>query len=520
MSERDFEQKIVTNVQASPLASATPDFLISGLIKLGRSYLQSKNVAYLGNAIKMLRPFAGSLCKAQGIETYDEMINTCPEVNKAIEVLHLASTSNETLFGAPKTFPTSREQQMAENAARFHNEMLDQMEISFDLERQKCVYDALRYSNGICELEYGTGYGLLEDKVVIKQMRAADTKDVVFVTDSFNRVIGYAPYGFPGVIAPLDAWVPADSFFTFLMEHYEAEKRHQILNDTKILPKFKCLHLQWGARSNDPRGGSLLDAAFQPWWAKQQIMPILLYFLEHWSVPRKKGNVAEKVDYVTLFDANNEEIIVNGRPKQVPALIKFTEELDKWGAGGTLATPFGYDSELLEANPQMVDVILKALDFFNREISSAITKQFLTSGQGLKSGGEKGVQSHRDVLSLIILKLKNVQSVGIREQISKVLTRANFGKASTKYAPKVDLGDADGFPVSLDELGFLAQSMKGFFTEEMFPEVGRKVGFPYIPSKRKVRFKKSAAKDVAQLTALLQGQLACGEGTFTVEFED
>lgn len=519
----ELKQHIITNIPASPLSSDSPDFLTASLISLAKSYLQNKDVAFLGHAIKLMRPFAGSICRSNGIETYNEMIATDPEIRKAISVPFLASTSNEVLFGAPKTFPTVKEQETAEIAANFLSEMTDQMTLPFEPERKKIVYDSLRYGNGIGEIEYGKGYGRLKDRLVVKQVRSVDIKDLVIVTDSFNRIIGYAPYGFPGVTAPLDSWVPADGFISYLFDAYERQAdREDVIVSAKLLPKYKCLHLQWEARSDEPRGAALLDAAFQAWWAKQQVIPILLYFLENWAIPRKEAKLSEKAEDVRLYDANNQPIIdgTTGLQATQPPLPVLYKRLEEWGAGGGLALPFGYETDIHEANPLMVEAILKAIDFFNREISSAITMQFLSASQGQKSGGEKGVQSHRDVLSLMILKIKRDQAVGIREQICKPIMAANFGLASKRYAPKVDLGDADGFPISLNELGFLAQSIPDFFTPEMFPEVGRKVGFPYIQSKRKMTLKKSQIKDAQALFSLLQTQLGCGQGSFSLEFED
>lgn len=518
---RDLKQAVVTNIQASPLSTSTPDFLSVSLINLAQSYLQTRNVAHLGHAIRMMRPFAGSLCRANGLETFNEMIRTDPEIKKNIHLLYLASTSNTTSFVPPETFATTREQAYADNAASFMKEVKEQMEYGLDAERQKMVYDMLRYGNGIGEITYQTGYGRLKDRLTIEGVRSVDLRTCVFITDAFNRIIGYAPYGFPGVIAPLDTWLMADGFITLLFDHFENQRdRVNATLETQMLPRHKVVHLQWLPCSDEPRGEALLDAAFQPWWAKQQIIPILLFLIEQWGVPRKKGELSERPDEQAVYDDAGDAVMENGVPKIEPPLVALQKWLSNWGAGGAMSVPKGYGLDIMQANPGMGELMLKAIDFFNREIDSAITNQFLTAGQGGKSGGEKGVQSHRDVLSLMIMYLKNIQSRGFREQMSKVLIGSNFGKASKRFAPSIDLGDSDGFPVSLDEIGFLAQSMPNFFTDSMMPEVGRKVGMPFIPGQNKVKLPKSAAKDVVTLQNIINSQLACaGNGNFTIEFE-
>lgn len=518
---KQIEERILTNIPASPLASATPNYFAASLIKLGQDYLQTKNVAHLGHAIKLLRPFAGEICRMQGLAAFDEMIRTDPEVKKSIGVLYLAATSNTTTFIPPKTFTSVPEQENSIRAANFMEEVKEQMDYSFDDERSKLVYDVLRYGNGIGELNYTTGVGRLKGKLTISGMRAADLKDTVIITDSFNRLIGYAPYGFPGIIAPLDTWLTADGFVSLLFDSFERQKdREEAILSTQMLPRHKCVHMRWLPTSSEARGENLLDAAFQPWWAKQQIIPILLHLLEEWAVPRKKGSLSEKPDIQRQFNADGTPVTVNGEEQTIPPVVGLFNQMETWGANGSIAVPYGYDIDIFQANSSMGDLLLKAIDFFNREISSAITNQFLTSSQGAKSGGEKGVQSHKDVLSLMILALKKIQSSAIREQISKVLIRANFGKAAARYAPAIDLGDSDGFPVSLDEIGFLAQSMPDFFTDSMLPEVGRKVGMPYIKGTNRIKMKKSAAKDVNALQAILQSQLTCNSGSFSIDFED
>lgn len=519
--DRQLEQQIITNVPASPLASATPDFLMTSLVKLAQSYLQNKNVAYLGHAIKMMRPFAGNICRSNGIETYTEMFQTDPEVNKSIGILHLAGISNSIRFGAPEVFDTAFDNEQAENAARFMNRMFGQFDLDFSKERSKIVFDYLRYGNGIGEIEFGKGRGSLSDKIVIRQIRAVDLRDCVFITDSFNRIIGYAPYGFPGVMAPLDSWIPADGFITYLFDAFERQRdREEAIINTQMLPKYKVFHMQWQPTSDEPRGMALLDAAFQSWWAKQQIIPILLYLIQEWGVPRKRGVLGDKAEATCIVDSYGKPIInqLTGLQETEPPLTTLFRALEGWGSGGSLALPHGYESGIEQGDYQWVEAIIKAIEFFNRETSSAITKQLLAASQGAKSGGEKGVQSHRDVLGLSILKIKNDQSEALREQLCKPMIAANFGTAAKEYAPKADLGDADGFPVSLEELGFLAQSIPNFFTPEMFPEVGRKIGFPYLKSQNRVVLPRSAASDVAKLTALIQAQLSCNQGAFSIDF--
>lgn len=471
------EQLTPLNIPSSPLVTDNPDYFITSMMRLAGSYLQNHDVAYLGHAIKLVSPEAGSMCRRFGLKIFDEMIQTDPQVNQGVEMLYMAGVANTPVFYPSPTNGSPANESSARGGAAFVAEMFEQLENPFQGERAKCVYDMIRYGNSFGELEWGYGYGDLANNLVVTDIRAANISDVVMVTDSFNRIIGYAPYGFPGVVGPLNSWLPADSFVSYMFNAFETQvEREEYMQETHILPPWKVWHQQWLGRSDDPRGSALLDAAFQPWWAKQQMMSVLLLFCEKWGVPRQKGTLAEKASAICLFGPDGKPLIDprTKMPIEQDPLIAFLTQMKKAGPGSDLAMPFGYDLDLLEANPDMALAIIKALDFFNIEISKAITKQHLASSEGQR-GSEKGADSHGDILGLLIQHQKNIQSQSIRDQIAKPAIAANFGKQARRYAPICDLGDSDGFPVSLMDIGVLQQASYPFTTDQ-YAMIDRRIG--------------------------------------------
>lgn len=470
------DQRIFLPVPASPLTSSTPNSYISAMVRLSQSYLQNRDVSYLGHAVRAIRPLGGLAVAKMGLGVYDQMVATDPQVAQGIDIIQMASTSNELKFSSSIGSNSENERELGEGGAGFVGEMFNQMDCDYDEERQKAVFDLVQRGDGFLELEFKTGQHELKGYMTIDSWHAVDAEDVIIITDSFNRIIGYAPYGFPGVTAPLDSWVPADSYITYLFDAYETvEKREEALADVKILPKWKVCHFRWQPRSKDPRGRSLLDAASQPWWAKQQIMSVLLSFIEEFGVPRKKGTVSEKAEAVCLYDAKGNPVInaATGQPVEQDPLPNLLGALYDSPSGGNIALPYGYEVGILEANPQMLEAIVKALDFFNIEISKAILKQHLASSEGQR-GSEKGADSHGDILSLLILYCKSIQRRTLREVVKSLIV-SNFGIENRRYTPNIDIGDADGLPVTLSEIGFLTQA--NYFAPSQFTDLDRRMGF-------------------------------------------
>lgn len=470
------DQRVFMPVPASPLVSETPNTYISSMMRLGQSYLQSRDVSYLGHAVRATRPFAGRAIAKMGCKVYDDMVATDPQIAQGVDIIHMASTANELKFSASVDTDDEDVQELANGGAGFINEMFAQMECDHNGERQIAALDLVMRGNGFLELEFKSGKYELEGYMTLDSWHAVEGEDVIIISDSYNRIIGYAPYGFPGVTAPLDSWVPADSYITYLFDAYETpQKREEAITDVKILPKWKVCHFRWQPRSGDPRGHALLESASQAWWAKQQIMSILLGFFEEFGIPRKKGELSDKAESVCLFDANGNPVVnaATGEVVEQDPLVNLLGVLYDSPSGGNIVTPNGYQVNILEANPEMALAVLKALEFFNIEISKAILKQHLASSEGQR-GSEKGADSHGDILSLLILYCKSIQKRAIAE-MAKSFIVANFGGRNRRYAPSVDIGDADGLPVTLNEIGFLMQSQ--YFAPSQMPDLDRRLGF-------------------------------------------
>lgn len=466
------------SVPASPLVSSMPTVDLQSMVELGRSYLQNRDVSYLGHAIRMSRPLGGKTCAKFGLAGYDQMIETDPTVSQGIDILYMAATANEVKFGANDS--PGRDIDKAQGAANFLSLIWDQLKGDPEGARAQLTDSLLRYGNGFLEIEYGPGKTeRLQNYLVATDVHHVAVENVVIITDTYNRIIGYAPYGFPGVTAPLDSFVPVESYSSFLMDTLPTEQaRNAAIADTKILPPWKVIFARWRAIAGEVRGASLLEPAFQPWWAKQQMMSVLLMLVEQWGLPRKTGRVSERTDSVCIYDASGNPIInpSTGLPVQVDALPAMLKVLDNSASGGSIALPYGYDVNLLESDPEWAVAIIRALDFFNIEISRAILKQHLASGEGAR-GSEKGATAHGDILSMMILHAKKIVAKALRLQFARPLMQANFGTSgSSEYLPTIDIGDADGMPLTLSEVGFLMQS--NYFAPDQLPAIDRRIGVP------------------------------------------
>ena len=83
---------------------------------------------------------------------------------------------------------------------------------------------------------------------------------------------------------------------------------------------------------------------------------------------------------------------------------------------------------------------------------------------------------HQDILSLFVIGIKNWQKRILMRDFVRPLVELNFGPNSLPLAPKIDIGDGDGFPLNPFEVSQL-QGVQ-WFSPSQFAEVDRLLGLP------------------------------------------
>lgn len=419
-----------------------------------RDYVASSFMGFLPVLQALPYAFDDLTCEF-GVEVYERMAQDA-EVSSALDVMVFASTASDAKV-YPSLEPDHADYEMAANVAEFFTGMIDELETPLTAVRKQMVSQALTFGSSVAELDFDIAPlpAAGDDAVamVVRNIRPTAPKETAFVVDGFDRLVGVIPTKMPGLTLPVGSMIPLSTNGAQLMKN--------------IVPRAKFLVMTWNPKSNDPRGRSALRGAYTAWWAKQQIINEMLSWFAKFAQPSLWATTAPDAIASCYTDSAGNEI----RKEPTEVLL---EALTRFRNASVMALPHGSTVNAINMSDGGAN-FLAAIDWANREITRSILKQHLATSEG-QHMARAAADVHQDVLSLIIISLKQWQADAIRRDILRPLTVANFGEQYKHLTPKLDLGDGDGFPVSVAEV---AQLMAvEYFTEEQLPFLDKQLGLP------------------------------------------
>ena len=239
-----------------------------------------------------------------------------------------------------------------------------------------------------------------------------------------------------------------------------------------VIDPAKFSWFSWLPQDNDPRGTSVLRAAYDSWNQKIQHWTDYYKFLKRFASPGLVGVLPEndrepKID----IDSDGNEVTDGTTISPGQHMVKV---LQCWQNGGVASVSFGSTLEVLEPKTSG-ESFLTAFDFFDRQICLAIQLQARTSLEAKHSSKADG-DTAQDTKGLVVAYGRKVLAEAIRRMLRFVVT-ANFGpEDAAEYTPKVELGKAEqqdksllwGAAGTLFSSGYLGESQK----EELDAEIG------------------------------------------------
>ncbi len=237
-----------------------------------------------------------------------------------------------------------------------------------------------------------------------------------------------------------------------------------------VFDPSKFTWLTWLPEDNDPRGSSILRAAYDAWNAKIQQIPSYHKFLTRFGTPGIHGTLPENpasgpdVDPVTGEDEAN---------TQVDPATRMLKLLQFYQGGGVVVTPFG--STIAPFEPQSNgEALLSAFDLFDRQICLAIQLQARTSLEA-KHGSKADTDNAGDTRAIVVRYGREVYANAIRKML-KFVNEVNFGvEDADQFTPTVTIGQAEvrdkpvlwGAAASLVTSGYLGESQKAELDEQL-----------------------------------------------------
>lgn len=445
---------------------------VSVVTDLAKNYFLSNDLAaFPGRVVTVVSPFLKEIEMEYGTDIYDKMIASDPIIGKAINLL-FKSISTFTTIPVP-----SGSSVYHKFCAAYVKDNLDNLE-GFADEEVKLNYDLIRYGASFANSSYEIRdiFGL--PSLAIKDFQIISPKDLLEVKSATGKTIGFVPTGgifkriFGAGTVQIDylmayragTWSPDDVNFQDPEVDWE---NYQFVPASRV---FKQTYIP----TSDFNDGNIgvLDTVIHYWWIRQQILAIILFYAQNYSLPIEKGTLAEGVSVVAVKNPDGSEIVSSdGQIKRVEAKVDYLHQITKSGNGGKLVTPHGYGLDFIQASPEFIQKLWQFFDGLGKEIDANLL--LATASTSEKASGNSS-DSQQGILQLNTHYLKQRKVVSYSKFFRKLIKMTY--PAFEKYAPTAFCGNVSGMPYDLTEIAVLNQA--DFFDEAQKAALALQLRFP------------------------------------------
>jgi len=350
---------------------------------------------------------------------------------------------------------------LALEIADFCGQVLDALPVPFLQVTLYELLDALAYGHKIAEQVYHVpDGGPLAGKLVLQRLKVKPRRSYAFVVDSWTNTLGILAL-IPGVAFPV------------LVNSIVADPG-QIPN---LLPRSKFAVLVNRPKDDDPRGTSILRAAYDPWWLKCQTKGEAAAYTAQFGRPGITGETAEgAIDYQQTGADGEPLFNADGTPKLITPEDAMRAALEGYRSGGVVVTPFGSKVNVIQ--PQGEGAFVRAmLDWYDAQITYAIAHQKLAT-QDAKHGSRAQAEVHQDTKDEVIAHAR-LQAAGmIRGDILRPLVLYNYGPEALALVPGVSLTEVEGHDFAKVSGAIAGLETSGYLHPSQYPETDAMLGLP------------------------------------------
>jgi hypothetical protein len=186
-----------------------------------------------------------------------------PQVSASVNTLKTGILADGVSVTPAVTDKSDAAHARAQEIADFVADCLDDLDPSID-QTLWTLFDALAYGSKVAEQVYALDGGQLR----LVSLKVKERRTTAFVVDAYLNIVGIIGL-MPGQPMPIVS--------SLLIDRPEEQPN--------LLPREKFAILSYWPRDSDPRGTSILRAAYRPWWDKQQTIPEYLKYLAQFAGP-------------------------------------------------------------------------------------------------------------------------------------------------------------------------------------------------------------------------------------------
>jgi hypothetical protein len=281
-----------------------------------------------------------------------------------------------------------------------------------------------------------------------------------------------------------------------VLGYLRAEDGTRVTPET-FIPAEKIVRLTIKPRNRDPRGTSLLLAAYNAWVLKREALPLFLDWLVRWAEPTVFGFTATSADDPQVVEGEDGAPLVDdeGCARTVRPTRAMADELAN--ITGRRAFAFSKDAKVqVEHSQGEIAIWERGFAMLGQWITNVILLTAMATREG-RHHSRAAADVAVDVMDLRTASLKRVSEACVRTQILRPLVRLNFGdEAAALFTPRFSWGDVER-RVSAEEAGALAKLMK-FADEAQRGAMFTALGYPPARGDARGKAKTPAEEDEAR----------------------
>ncbi len=422
-------------------------------------YVSAGYLAWYANIPRVLGWAIDDLEETLADPVYSAMMNDA-QVFACVAILKASILEDGVTFTAAETDEAADGYALAADLRDFCERVIADLATPIDNVLWNML-DALAFGNKVAEQVYAVEASPSGARqVVLRALKVKPRRSTSFVVDAFNNTIGLLGL-IPGVGFPVQVG-------TYLTSPQ---------SQANLLPRDKFAVLTFRPKDSDPRGTSLLRAAYDPFNAKTRLKPDYLKYLSQFASPSLMGVLPQNAQPGEAMDAAGATLYLpNGQPKRILPRDALQSALVNFRSSTALVVPFGTEVTPIEmaGNGQ---AFLDAFNWYDRQITTAILHQTLATMEG-EHQARAAASVHQDVLATIVRQAKAAVETMLRRDVLTPLVRYNYGDKALRLVPYVTLGQVEQQDVA-GLWGAAAQlKSSGYLSDDQLPAVDELINIP------------------------------------------
>ena len=346
-----------------------------------------------------------------GDQSYTRML-TDAQVAANLNLLIASVLDGDLLFEPAALADDDPALALAEEIAAYARRMLEDLDPSIDDVLWDLCESALAYGLKVAEITWELAtVGADAGRYILSSLKPRPRDRFALVVDRYMNVLGILAAA-PG---------QALAYRGPLRENQRAE----------VLPRSKFAALAFHPRDGDPRGRTILRAAYNPWWLKTQGWPEYLKYMMQFGTPSIIGETAPEATGDPATGMSAEDLLLS-------KLLAFQN-------GTAIAVPPGTRiTTLIGASAAGNDVFPLAAELFDSQITKAMLG-VTRATQEAQYGSKADSGTAKSMLDGIVRQLRTTLVRMLRRDVLLPLVEVNFGPAAVlSLLPRVLLGGAMG----------------------------------------------------------------------------